>query len=81
MSETPAAPEDPGGLLSLIDAVERADLDPRVHVIVLSGRGKGFCGGYDLTASAERLLPSPSSQPLTANTARLAGAPRKRAAT
>ncbi len=35
-------------------AVERADLDPVVHVIALSGRGKGFCGGYDLVASAER---------------------------
>jgi enoyl-CoA hydratase len=33
--------------------VERANLDPRVHVIALSGRGKGFCGGYDLVASAE----------------------------
>lgn len=42
--------------VELADAVERADLDPRVHVIVLSGRGKGFCGGYDLTASAEHLL-------------------------
>ncbi|MGN6162330.1 MAG: crotonase/enoyl-CoA hydratase family protein [Marmoricola sp.] len=42
--------------LDLAAAVERADLDPRVHVMVLSGRGKGFCGGYDLTASAERLL-------------------------
>lgn len=41
--------------VELADAVERADLDPRVHVIVLSGRGKGFCGGYDLTASAEQL--------------------------
>ena len=40
----------------LADAVERADLDPRVHVIVLSGRGKGFCGGYDLSASAEHLM-------------------------
>ncbi|MGQ0468224.1 MAG: crotonase/enoyl-CoA hydratase family protein [Sporichthyaceae bacterium] len=37
----------------LADAVERADLDPRVHVIVLSGRGKGFCGGYDLSLFAE----------------------------
>lgn len=42
--------------LDLAAAVERADLDPRVHVMVLSGRGKGFCGGYDLAASAERLL-------------------------
>lgn len=35
--------------------VERADLDPAVHVIALSGNGKGFCGGYDLVASAERM--------------------------
>lgn len=37
----------------LAACVERADLDPKVHVIVLSGNGKGFCGGYDLVASAE----------------------------
>lgn len=37
----------------LAHAVERADLDPAVHVIVLSGRGKGFCGGYDLGIYAE----------------------------
>jgi enoyl-CoA hydratase len=28
--------------LELAATVERADLDPRVHVILLSGRGKGF---------------------------------------
>jgi len=33
--------------------VERADLDPAVHVIALAGNGKGFCGGYDLTLAAE----------------------------
>jgi enoyl-CoA hydratase len=33
--------------------VEAADLDPKVHVIVLAGNGKGFCGGYDLVESAE----------------------------
>jgi enoyl-CoA hydratase len=33
--------------------VERADLDPEVRVLVLSGAGSGFCGGYDLVASAE----------------------------
>ncbi|WP_320671995.1 crotonase/enoyl-CoA hydratase family protein [Patulibacter defluvii] len=37
----------------LVRCVERADLDPDVHVILLSGNGKGFCGGYDLLASAE----------------------------
>ncbi|MEO0436109.1 MAG: crotonase/enoyl-CoA hydratase family protein [Pseudomonadota bacterium] len=34
-------------------AVEKADADPTVHVIVLCGAGKGFCGGYDLVAFAE----------------------------
>jgi enoyl-CoA hydratase len=33
--------------------VERADLDPDVHVVLLAGNGKGFCGGYDLVESAE----------------------------
>jgi enoyl-CoA hydratase len=37
----------------LEQAVERADLDPSVHVLLLSGAGKGFCGGYDLVESAE----------------------------
>lgn len=39
--------------LDLAHAVEGADLDPAVHVLVLSGRGKGFCGGYDLGIYAE----------------------------
>ena len=33
--------------------IEQADLDPAVHVILLAGNGKGFCGGYDLVESAE----------------------------
>ncbi len=37
----------------LTACVERANLDPEVHVIALAGNGKGFCGGYDLVASAE----------------------------
>ena len=39
--------------LELAACVERANLDPEVHVIALSGNGKGFCGGYDLVDSAE----------------------------
>ncbi len=39
--------------VELASAVERADIDPAVHVILLSGRGKGFCGGYDLSIFAE----------------------------
>jgi enoyl-CoA hydratase/carnithine racemase len=37
----------------LVEHVERADLDPSVHVLLLSGNGSGFCGGYDLVESAE----------------------------
>jgi enoyl-CoA hydratase len=40
----------------LAACVERANLDPEVHVIALAGNGSGFCGGYDLVASAERSL-------------------------
>jgi enoyl-CoA hydratase len=39
----------------LAACVERANLDPAVHVIALSGNGSGFCGGYDLVESAEGL--------------------------
>jgi enoyl-CoA hydratase/carnithine racemase len=39
----------------LAACVERANLDPEVHAIALSGSGSGFCGGYDLVASAERM--------------------------
>ncbi len=42
----------------LAECVERADLDPAVHVIALAGNGKGFCGGYDLVESAEATLPN-----------------------
>jgi len=32
----------------LSEAVARADADPNIHVMVLSGAGKAFCSGYDL---------------------------------
>jgi enoyl-CoA hydratase len=40
-------------IAELVACVERADLDPAVHVLALSGAGPGFCGGYDLVESAE----------------------------
>ncbi|HET7120003.1 MAG TPA: crotonase/enoyl-CoA hydratase family protein [Solirubrobacterales bacterium] len=39
--------------VELAECVERANLDPEVHAIALAGNGTGFCGGYDLVASAE----------------------------
>lgn len=37
----------------LADCVARANADQTVHVIVLSGAGRAFCAGYDLTAYAQ----------------------------
>lgn len=42
----------------LARCVEEANLDPEVHVICLSGRGKGFCGGYDLAEFAREGIPN-----------------------
>jgi len=39
--------------VELAECVERANLDPKIHAIALAGNGTGFCGGYDLVASAE----------------------------
>jgi enoyl-CoA hydratase len=41
--------------VELAECVERANLDPEVHAIALAGNGSGFCGGYDLVASAEAM--------------------------
>ena len=47
----------------LADCVERANLDPEVHVIALSGNGSGFCGGYDLVAAEQMPDTSSASRP------------------
>ncbi|MBV8160621.1 MAG: crotonase/enoyl-CoA hydratase family protein [Acidimicrobiia bacterium] len=36
------------------EAVERANDDPAVHVLVIAGEGRAFCAGYDLKDFAER---------------------------
>ena len=40
--------------VELADAVARANGDPGVHVIVLSGAGAAFCAGYDLAYYAQQ---------------------------
>ncbi|HEX8959026.1 MAG TPA: enoyl-CoA hydratase-related protein, partial [Solirubrobacterales bacterium] len=59
------------GLLDELERrVEEADLDPAVHVLLLAGAGKGFCGGYDLVESAEGLQggAQPTGSPLDPGT-------------
>ncbi len=46
----------------IADAVDRANRDDAVHVIVLTGAGEGFCSGYDLKEFAEAAGEQPGSQ-------------------
>ena len=43
-------------------AVERANADDAIHVIVLAGAGRGFCSGYDLKDFAETQGENPGVQ-------------------
>jgi enoyl-CoA hydratase len=43
-------------------AVEWANEQPEIHVIVVEGAGPGFCGGYDLAAYAEQPIDHPCQQ-------------------
>ncbi|MBK9575013.1 MAG: crotonase/enoyl-CoA hydratase family protein [Rhodoferax sp.] len=43
-------------------AVEWANAEDAVHVIVVEGAGKGFCGGYDLTQFGEGQIDHPCQQ-------------------
>lgn len=43
-------------------AVEWANDEEQVHVIVVEGAGKGFCGGYDLANTAESDIDHPCQQ-------------------
>jgi enoyl-CoA hydratase len=47
----------------LREAVERANADDAVHVIVLEGAGRAFCSGYDLKDFAEAEHPFNQSMP------------------
>ena len=46
-------------------AVEWAQSNPDIHVIVVEGAGKGFCGGYDLADTAEQEIEHPCQQEKT----------------
>lgn len=48
--------------VDLAAAVEEADADPEVRVIVLAGSGRAFCSGYDLERYAQAPGPNPGVQ-------------------
>jgi enoyl-CoA hydratase len=60
-----------GLVAELVECVERAELDPTVHVLLLAGEGPGFCGGYDLVDSAEGM----GERAAQADVAETAGSP------
>jgi enoyl-CoA hydratase/carnithine racemase len=41
-----------GMMLELVDAFDRADADDAVRAIIVTGAGRGFCAGADLSAGA-----------------------------
>ena len=43
-------------------AVEWANAEPGIHVIVVEGAGKGFCGGYDLNVFGDADIDHPCQQ-------------------
>lgn len=46
-------------------AVEWAQDNDAIHVILIEGAGKGFCGGYDLAETAEQEIEHPCQQEKT----------------
>ncbi len=46
-------------------AVEWAQDNDAIHVIIVEGAGKGFCGGYDLAETAEQEIEHPCQQEKT----------------
>ncbi len=53
--------------IELLDAIDRIERDPAVRVMVLTGAGRAFCAGDDLSGMADadtplRLLPDPIEQ-------------------
>ena len=47
---------------ALESAVEKANSDDKIHVIILSGAGRAFCTGYDLNIYAQSLGNNPAVQ-------------------
>ena len=57
----------------LIDAFDRADADDAVRVIIVTGAGRAFCAGADLSGGSDAFDHTAGSKPLTIDTHRDGG--------
>jgi len=57
----------------LIDAFDRADADDAVRVIIVTGAGRAFCAGADLSGGSDAFDHTTGSEPLTIDTHRDGG--------
>ena len=57
----------------LIDAFDRADADDTVRVIIVTGAGRAFCAGADLSGGSDAFDHTSGSKPLTIDTHRDGG--------
>ena len=64
-----------------IDALERVAADKAIRALVLTGAGKGFCAGGDITGMERRMNAPPARWPSTAGTASSACTTRSRCCT
>jgi enoyl-CoA hydratase/carnithine racemase len=57
----------PGMVEELIDCFDRADADDEVRAIIVTGAGRGFCAGADVTHGFDRAKSGRKVAPLRAN--------------